>query len=46
MSLNTPYIKKYNKKGVCTNPITKNKPYLFFELNRSQKKAEQKKIQI
>lgn len=36
--MNTPYVKKLNLVGECTNPITVNQPYVSQFKNRRQRR--------
>ena len=38
LSLNVPYVKKYDTKGEVSNPITKEKPYVNEFENRKQRR--------
>ena len=35
---NVPYVKKYNKNGVCTNPVKD--AYISYDENRRERRAE------
>lgn len=37
---NKPYVKEYDSKGIITNPITKEKPYLHFHNSVSKVKKD------
>lgn len=44
MTKNIPYVKQFNDLGECTNPITKNNPYLHQFPSEFTKKQERKYI--